>query len=364
MFRNFYKGKKVFVTGHTGFKGAWLVHWLKDLGAEVFGYSVDIPTDPSLFEVCNLKNQIHHQVGNILDLKALKKSLKEAKPDVCFHLAAQALVRPSYDDPLLTYQTNILGTAHVLEALREVPSVKVFVNITSDKCYENDERQEGYTETDPMGGHDPYSASKGCAELIFSSMYRSFYKGKIGISMASARAGNVIGGGDWAKDRILPDAIRAWISKKALQIRSPNAVRPWQHVLECLSGYLWLAVMLSEKAHELSGEGFNFGPDIRTHQPVQKLIETFKQTWGEGKVDYDLMEGTSKKEAHFLMLNCEKSEKKLGWSANLAFEESVELAASWYKQYYENPKNMNKFTSDQIKKYENMAIERKRVWTA
>lgn len=276
-FKSIYNGKKVLVTGHTGFKGAWLTLWLTELGADVAGYALEPPTNPSLFDTLKLADRINHNIADVRDADKLSSIVEQAKPDIVFHLAAQALVRYSYNDPKTTYETNILGTVNLLEAVRKTPGVKAVVNVTSDKCYENKEQMIGYKEDDPMGGYDPYSSSKGCSELVTAAYRKSFF-GENGfdkshdVALATARAGNVIGGGDWADDRIIPDCVRALVKNESIEIRRPKATRPWQHVLEPLSGYLHLAALMYEKPNDYC-MGWNFGPLDEDIIEVEEIVK-------------------------------------------------------------------------------------------
>lgn len=327
-----FKGKRVFITGHTGFKGSWLTRWLIDAGAEVCGYSIDIPTKPSLFEALGLAGWIRHHMGDVCDFGRLKSVFDEFQPEIVFHLAAQPLVRKSYDDPLSTFSTNIMGTAHMMECLRRNSSVRAAVMVTSDKCYENVGQEAGYTETDRLGGQDPYSASKGAAEIIFSSYVRSFFgRGSAGI--ASARAGNVIGGGDWSEDRIVADCARAWSEGKSVGLRNPASVRPWQHVLDCLSGYLTLACALLESPENFRGQSFNFGPSEKENFTVQELCDLMREYWPEAKWHKVDAEPT-KSESVLLKLNCEKAYRILGWQPVWGFQDAVKNTAAWYRRYY------------------------------
>lgn len=349
--REFYKGKKVLVTGHTGFKGSWLSIWLLELGADVIGYSSGIPTDPSNFKACRLKNRVKHIEEDITDIETLRSVFKGYSPQVVFHLAAQPIVRLSYEKPQETFLTNIAGTVNVLECLREFDSVKSAVIITSDKCYKNREWIWGYREDDEMGGNDPYSASKGAAELVFHSYCESFFKYGKGIcKVASARAGNVIGGGDWAADRIIPDCVRAFSQGKTLSIRNHMATRPWQHVLESLSGYLWLASQLTGN-ETINCEPFNFGPDQKVVESVKELIRVFTKHFG--LVDYKYQKDIKGvKESLSLRLSCDKALKSLKWHSVLSFEKTVKMTADWYKHFYGNKNvDMFPFTKKQIQEY-------------
>ncbi len=350
--RKFFEGKRVLVTGHTGFKGSWLSIWLLELGANVIGYSSGVPTKPSNFEACLLKSRVKHIKGDIKNIVTLKKAFKDHSPQVVFHLAAQPIVRLSYEKPQETFLTNIAGTVNVLECLREFSFVKSAVIITSDKCYKNREWYWGYREDDEMGGNDPYSASKGAAELVFHSYCESFFKSKGDIcKVASARAGNVIGGGDWAVDRIIPDCVNAFSKGKTLSIRNHMATRPWQHVLESLSGYLWLASQLTTDIENINCNPFNFGPDQKVVESVKDLITTFRKYFGKGKYKYQKdMKGI--KESLSLKLSCDKALKILKWHSVLSFKQTVKMTADWYKHFYENKKvDMFQFTKNQIQEY-------------
>jgi len=363
MFNSFYKGKKVFITGNTGFKGSWLTQWLLSLGATVKGYSLYIPSQPSLFEVLKLEKNIDHFIGDVRDLKTLQKTMKDFQPDIIFHLAAQPIVHRSYDEPILTFQTNLIGTVNVLETIRNIPSIKVGVFITSDKCYENVEWEYGYRETDRLGGKDPYSASKACAEIAFSAYYRSFYTNPNCPQIATTRAGNVIGGGDWADYRIIPDSIRAWSENKKVIIRSPNATRPWQHVLEPLSGYLWLAKKLFEGEPETNGESFNFGPGSDVVKTVSELLNKMKKKWNGAIWEISNDYTDNRKEADLLKLNCDKALKRLQWESSLSFQETVDMTIDWYKKFYFSKADMIKFSLDQISSYQQISNGKDRSWT-
>ena len=342
MFNNIYENKKVFLTGHTGFKGSWLALWLNQLGAKVCGYSLAPNTDPSMFNVLGIENKIEKSViGDILDNITLEKAMSDFEPDIVFHLAAQPLVRLSYSEPVLTYKTNVIGTLNVLEAARKCKSVKVFVNVTTDKCYENKEINRGYKEDEPMGGHDMYSSSKGCVEIMSSSYRRSFLQNDDTYAMATARAGNVIGGGDWALDRLIPDCIRAINNNEKIEIRNPIAVRPWQHVLEPLSGYLLLGEKLLEDG-KIYAEGFNFGPNedsvLKVADVAQKVIEFY----GQGEVVIHKKDNLH--EAGLLMLNIEKAKKVLNWSPVYTPNQAIEKTVMYYftlNQISEYTKNIN-----------------------
>lgn len=360
MFDGAYAGRRVLVTGHTGFKGSWLCRWLLGLGAEVAGFSLYLPSQPCNFEVLGLDRQLADMRGDIRNYAELENAIAVFQPEIVFHLAAQAIVRASYDEPKQTFDTNLGGTVNLLEVIRKTPSVRATVLITSDKCYENVEWEYGYRETDRLGGKDPYSASKACAEIAISSYARSFFS-QTGQKIASTRAGNVIGGGDWAKDRIVPDCARAWAQGRALTIRNPAATRPWQHVLEPLSGYLWLGAQLSQDRPELNCEAFNFGPGAEVNQPVSVLIAEMAKVWqGSGcNVGAD---ASHKPEAGQLKLCCDKALQRLGWHALLSFEETVRMTAEWYREYHAGRCDMSAFLLGQIRAYESMAVERGLPW--
>ena len=345
----FWKGRKVFLTGHTGFKGSWLSLWLKQLGAHVTGYALEAPTVPAIFEVAKARETLQKSIhGDICDIDTFKKSMQEASPEIVIHMAAQSLVRDSYTDPVRTYNTNVMGTVHMLEAARSTSSVKAILNITTDKCYENNEWVWGYRENEPMGGHDPYSNSKGCAELVSSSYRRSFLQDSK-IALATARAGNVIGGGDWAKDRIVPDAMHAFINNKPLLVRNPLATRPWQHVLEPLSGYLLLCQQLIEQPKEFD-QGWNFGPNDEDAQPVATLADIMVKSWGEN-AQWQLDEGAHPHEARDLKLDCSKAKTLLKWNPIWNLDRALSETVQWYKAWHNN-EDMHKFTLRQIENYQ------------
>ncbi|MBI5195858.1 MAG: CDP-glucose 4,6-dehydratase [Nitrospirae bacterium] len=360
-FGNIYRNKRVLVTGHTGFKGSWLSAWLLALGAKVAGFSIDLPSKPSNFEVINLENKLKHIKGDVRDLKSLKRVFDDFSPEVVFHLAAQAITRLSYDIPHETFYTNMGGTVNVLECIRKSKSVKAAVIITSDKCYQNVEWAWGYRENDRLGGDDPYSASKACAETASHSYIKSFFSMKNSPKIATARAGNVIGGGDWASDRIVPDCIRAFSKKEKLEIRNPKAIRPWQHVLEPLSGYLCLGENLLLNNEKAAGESFNFGPLNTGNKSVEGLMRDFARIWGGGR--WGISKGhINKKESTFLKLNCDKALHYLDWHAVLSFEEMVEMTTNWYKAFYGGKKDMYSFTANQIEEYTKLAKRQGLVW--
>jgi CDP-glucose 4,6-dehydratase len=360
LFGDAFRGRKVLVTGHTGFKGSWLSAWLLSLGAKVSGLSNGVPTKPSNFEAIGLEKRITHFDADIRSAKDVARIINEVKPDFVFHLAAQSLVRMSFEEPVKTLETNVLGTMNVLEALRKANRPCNAVMITSDKCYDNVEWVWGYRETDHLGGKDPYSASKGAAEMVIKTYARTFFsKPESRVKVASTRAGNVIGGGDWAPDRIVPDCVRAWSSGKPVQIRSPKATRPWQFVLEPLSGYLALGHRLSEKPG-LNGEPFNFGPRDSAVYTVAELIAEMQKHWPGASVRVE--EERDSGEATLLKLSCDKALHFLGWKANLNFGEAARFTADWYRSFYERKADMFEETNGQIQGYVALARERGQAW--
>lgn len=365
MFNNKYKNKKVLVTGHTGFKGTWLTAWLLKLGAKVCGVSDQIPTKPSMFEELDLANKIDHHFCDIRNLKGFSKILHDYEPDFLFHMAAQPIVSVSYADPLNTISTNVMGTAVVLEALRLWNKPCSVVVITSDKCYENVEWVWGYKETDTLGGRDIYSGSKGAAEVIFHSYYSSFFNSQnSNVRLATGRAGNVIGGGDWAKDRIVVDCMKSWAADEVVVIRSPSATRPWQHVLEPLSGYLTLGAQLTEDDN-LLGESFNFGPRSEQSHTVLELLSDLGNMWNFDDLSkaYRVTANIPFHEAGLLKLNCDKALFKIKWEANLLYNDCVRMVGEWYYAFYKTDQNMYKLTMNQLNRYEEIAKGRNLVWT-
>jgi CDP-glucose 4,6-dehydratase len=360
-FDNVYRGRRVLVTGHTGFKGSWLALWLTQLGAEVAGYSIDVPTHPSNFELLGLDKRIKHYLGDVRDRQQLAHAIDEFKPEFVFHLAAQALVRRSYADPVTTFETNIMGMVNLLECVRERDWIEVTVLITSDKAYRNDEWCWGYRESDVLGGYDPYSGSKSCADLVAQSYVHSFF-GKSNTRVAITRAGNVIGGGDWADDRIVPDCIRAWSDGQSVEVRSPQATRPWQHVLEPLSGYLWLGAKLMQKAEHLHAEAFNFGPDATVNQTVGQLLDAMAKRWSG--VLWHVPQGfeQSGHEAKLLKLSCDKALFYLSWTAVLEFKDTVAYTVDWYRAWHQGGAAMFDFTSQQINQYCQSAKNKGLAW--
>ncbi len=365
MFGNTFKNKKVLITGNTGFKGSWLSTWLLSLQADVYGISKDVPTEPSMFRVLNLNDKITHFTEDVRNYSAIETIIKKIKPDFLFHMAAQPIVVTSYLEPVDTIATNVMGTTNILEALREINHKCTAVIITSDKCYDNVEWVWGYKETDALGGKDIYSGSKGAAELICKSYYHSFFKNteKSNIRVVTVRAGNVIGGGDWANYRIVPDCIRAWVKGESVEIRSPKATRPWQHVLEPLSGYLNTALAL-DRDISLNGESFNFGPHSKYTKTVKDLLEDLNKYWNLKQEPSYLSRITSEfHEAGLLKLNCDKALFHLKWMPTLDYDKLIEFTSTWYYNYYNSNKNMLEFTMNQIKEYEKIAILKEIAWT-
>jgi len=357
-----FQNKTVVVTGHTGFKGSWLSVWLTHLGANVVGLSYDVPTEPSNFIASEVCDMIHDHRVDVRNTNAIQTIFEQSQPDFVFHLAAQALVRPSYENPIDTFSTNAMGTVSVMEAIRSLQKPLVAIMITSDKAYDNVEWEQGYIETDRLGGKDPYSASKGMAELaIYAYLHSYFTKPETGVRIGIARAGNVIGGGDWATDRIVPDCMRAWSENKSVDIRSPQATRPWQHVLEPISGYFSLATHLYESP-SLHGEPYNFGPPEFQNHSVGTLIDEMKKHWDSVKWNDVSKSKEYVHEAGLLQLNCDKVLKDLQWTPTLDFEETVKMTIDWYREYYETKQSMNNFTINQIQQYAVLAERRGATW--
>ena len=353
MYNNFFKNKRIFVTGHTGFKGSWLCLWLESMGAHVTGFALNPPTDPSLFEMCGISKGMNSIIGDVRDLQSIRNAMDEAKPEIVIHMAAQPLVRDSYKIPVETYAINVMGTVHLLEAVRHCESVKAVVNVTTDKCYDNKEWVWGYRENEPMGGYDPYSNSKGCSELVTSSFRSSFFNPKDygkshHVALASARAGNVIGGGDWAADRLIPDMIRSFLKNEPVLIRSPYAIRPWQHVLEPLSGYLMLAKNLYENG-VLCAEGWNFGPEDADAKPVGWIVERLCSRWGDG-ASFIIDTNPQPHEASYLKLDCSKAKNRLDWHPRWNLETALEKIIDWTKTY-KNGDDLRAVTLKQISEY-------------
>ncbi len=355
-----YKSKKVLVTGHTGFKGSWLSLWLNKIGAEVVGVSDRIPSAPSNFEVNQIYDLVKDVRLDLLDTDSILNLVREEKPDFIFHLAAQALVRPSYEDPLKTLKVNSIGTANLLNAIHMTDHAITAILITSDKVYDNVEWVWGYKESDTIGGKDPYSASKGMAELVIKTYFNSFLKQTSDKKIAICRAGNVIGGGDWAKDRIVPDCIRAWANKEKVEIRNPRATRPWQHVLEPLSGYLHTGAILSND-NSINGEAFNFGPNDEQNYSVGELVDEMQKSWENVKW-INTNDQNKVYEASLLKLNCDKALSFLNWKPTLDFVDTVKYTVDWYRKYYEG-EDIFYFTKEQIEDYEKKAQSRGIAWS-
>jgi CDP-glucose 4,6-dehydratase len=356
LFGGIYKGRKVLITGHTGFKGSWLSILLHQLDADVFGYALNPPTNPNLYELANVDQLLTSTIGDIRDYNSLLECFQKYKPEIIIHMAAQPLVLESYNNPRETYEVNIMGTVNVFEAIRHTKSVRVILNVTTDKCYENKEWIWGYRENEPLGGYDPYSNSKGCSELVTSSFRSSFFNpkeySKHGVALASARAGNVIGGGDWAEGRLIPDFIRAIIKGEKVKIRSPYASRPWQHVLDPLSGYLTLCEKLFTHG-SVFAEAWNFGPDDHAAQNVEWIINKLCTLWNN-EVSYEIDQTPQLHEASFLELDCSKAKKLLGWVPRLSLEKALENIVDWTKAY-NNKSDMRQICINQIIDYYNIA---------
>lgn len=355
----FWRGKRVFLTGHTGFKGSWLSLWLQSMGAELTGYALSPPTNPSLYELANVAGGMCSILGDVRDLNSLKREIQKANPEIVIHMAAQSLVKYSYDNPVETYSTNVMGSVHLLEAVRNSKGVKAVVNVTSDKCYENREWVWGYREDEAVGGYDPYSNSKGCAELVTAAYRSSFFNPEQynhhGIAVASARAGNVIGGGDWSCDRLIPDFIRAIVAGETVVIRSPKAIRPWQHVLEPLSGYLLLAEKLYTQGNQFTG-AWNFGPNDTDAKSVEWIVNQLVTYWGNGasfRVDSN---AANFHEANFLKLDCNKARMNLGWYPQWNVTETIKRICAWHKAQL-NAEDINLYTLNEITQYQANAIK-------
>lgn len=369
MVNDFYRGKRVLVTGHTGFKGSWLVLWLAELGAEVYGYALEPPTKPSLFEEADIEKRMAlHRIGDVRDYQSLSRVVRETRPEIVFHLAAQPLVLYSYQEPRETYETNVMGTVNLLEAVRSVDSVRVCQVITSDKCYENREWVYAYREIDPMGGFDPYSNSKGCAELVISAYRQSFFQRdrlmEHGVSLASVRAGNVIGGGDWSENRLIPDCIRALEKDEPIKLRNPQAVRPWQHVLDPLSGYLWLAACQA-KSPAAFAEAWNLGPSAEGNLTVQQIVAQIIKEWGSGVCSSQgVPTHQNRHEATFLKLDTTKAQDCLGWRPLFTVAEAVSRTVEWYRYRRQSgQKKLDRFSIDQIQSYMKRGEERALAWS-
>jgi len=364
MFKGIYKDRTVLVTGHTGFIGSWLVLWLQSLGAKVVGYSLESSTKPSLFETLGLENEITHIIGNVQDNQNLSDNIEKYKPEIVIHLAAQPLVRVSYEDPVETFRTNILGTVNILDSIRKSDSVSSCVVMTSDKCYQNLDADRFHKETDPLGGSDPYSASKGAAEIITNSFRNSFFNKS---NIATVRAGNVIGGGDWAKDRIVPDCIRALTTNKKIMVRNPSSIRPWQFVLEPISGILWLGSKLYTKPEKYS-EAWNLGPNQTSNITVEKVVQNIIRIWDKDGSEKGSWLDTSKEsknqpnESISLLLDSTKALTSLEWKTIYSFETAINQTVSWYKSYYNNDTSMKELSVHQIEQYSKTADQMNITW--
>ena len=356
--KKFWSGKKVFLTGHTGFKGSWLSLLLHKLGAQVTGYALQPPTNPSLFEQCRIDKLVESIIGDVCDFEHLKRAMSAVEPEIVIHMAAQPLVRESYRIPVETYMTNVMGTVHLLEAVRGCSSICAVVNVTTDKCYENKEWYWGYRENEPMGGYDPYSNSKACSELVTSSYRSSYFNSqcddKYGVALASARAGNVIGGGDWAKDRLIPDCIQALLNNEIIRIRNPVAIRPWQHVLEPLSGYLTLSQQLYQYGNAFA-EGWNFGRDDYDSKPVEWIVNKLCEKWGDGAA-YQIDKGDHPHEAHYLKLDCSKAKSVLNWRPRWHLEHALDKIIEW-TYAYQNQADLRSVCLKQIDEYFEYKVE-------
>lgn len=364
MFDGVYKNKRVFITGHTGFKGSWLAFWLLLLGARVKGYALEPKTDQDHFVVTGTNSHIESVIGDVRDLDSIKNEISSFKPEIVFHLAAQALVRESYQNPVDTYQTNVMGTVNILEAIRVCNSVQSFVNVTTDKCYENVESVEGYPETAPLGGYDPYSSSKACSEIVTSAYRRSFFNLKDNIDVpliATARAGNVIGGGDWSKDRIMTDSISSLLRNKTIKIRNPFAIRPWQYVLEPLGGYLLLASKAFQRGYNKYSGSWNFGPNPGKVFSVKTVVDKVVECWGSG-MWHDASNPNDLHEARLLQLDITKARKELKWEPILEIEECVSMTVDWYRYLNEQDCNMHEFSKSQIDGYCKKAKSKMLEW--
>lgn len=350
-----WSGKRVLLTGHTGFKGGWLAVWLQELGADLCGLALDPPSVPNLFEEARVEQGMRSITGDIRDASLVKSVIADCRPEIVFHLAAQPLVRASYSDPLGTYATNVMGTAHVLDAIRQIDTVRAVVVVTTDKCYENREWLWPYRESDALGGYDPYSNSKACAELVAAAYRSSFFPPasymQHGVALATARGGNVIGGGDWAEDRLIPDMMRAFTAATPVRIRNPHAIRPWQHVLELVRGYILLAEALYERGSEY-GEAWNFGPDQSDARPVEWIVRQLVEMWGEG-ASWEIDGGVQPHEAQTLKLECSKAAARLGWRPGIDLRKALQMTTEWY-QAKRNGMSMRGVTAAQIEHYRSL----------
>lgn len=354
----FWRGRRVFLTGHTGFKGAWMSLLLRSFGADVYGFALAPDSKDGLFNVAGVADEVHHRIGDIRDLAAMRSALEEARPDVVIHMAAQALVRLSYDEPVETYETNVMGTVNLLEAARKVSGVSAILVVTSDKCYENTETLRGYVETDAMGGYDPYSSSKGCAEILTAAYQRSFFQGEKAALVASARAGNVIGGGDWSRDRLVPDIIRSFMAGEVVRIRNPNAIRPWQHVMDPVIGYLTLVQRMVQGGKRFA-EGWNFGPHEDSEVPVSVLVKSLATHWG-GDANWELDKGDNPHEAGYLKLDCTKARTQLDWQPVIGLDRALQLSSEWYRAFHRGA-DMRAVTLQQINEIIAPLIENQRA---
>lgn len=355
MNKDFWSKKKILLTGHTGFKGSWLSLWLQKLNSNVIGFSKSIPTNPSLFQLANIEDGMTSIIGDVCDYDKLEEVIKEYKPEIVIHMAAQAILRESHSNPVETYATNVMGTVNLLESIRKAGNVKVILNVTTDKCYEPNESSKGHLETDRLGGYDPYSNSKACSELVTASFRDSFFNPKEyhkhGTSLASCRAGNVIGGGDWGKDRLIPDIMKGILNNEIIKIRNPNSIRPWQYVLDPLNGYLILVEKLWSSGSEFS-EGWNFGPEENNEKPVKWIVEKLTKQWSKD-IKWDIDNNINLHEENYLRLNCIKANSRLGWMPKLNLEQGLEWIIEWYRQYKKN-NNMKDITEQQIEKFQKL----------
>lgn len=355
---NFWRGRRVFLTGHTGFKGAWMALLLRSFGAEIYGFSLAPESEHGLFVVAGLANDLNHRIGDIRDIAALRTAFEEANPEIVIHMAAQAIVRQSYGEPVETYATNVMGTVHLLEAARTLSCIRAIVVVTSDKCYENTGALRGYSESDPIGGHDPYSSSKGCAEIVTAAYRRSFFQTAAAPLVATARAGNVIGGGDWARDRLVPDIMRSFMAGDVVRIRNPAAIRPWQHVLDPVIGYLTLVERLFQRGREFA-ESWNFGPHQDSEVPVSVLVQKLASRWG-ADARWALDTGDNPHEAAYLKLDCEKARTRLGWCPVIDFGHALQLTSQWYRAF-QGGADMRALTLQQISAVVAPLIENQRA---
>ncbi|WP_286679921.1 CDP-glucose 4,6-dehydratase [Methanobacterium sp. 42_16] len=363
-FKNIYKGRKILITGNTGFKGSWLTTWLLELGADVVGYSMETPSQPNMFDILSLDKKMKYIKGDVRDGEKLDGVFAENQPEIVFHLAAQPLVLQSYQNPKITYETNVMGTVNLLEASKNCDSVEVVINVTSDKCYKNTGKKEGYKETDPLGGDDPYSSSKACSELITNAYRESFFKNELlecnKPELASVRAGNVIGGGDWAQDRLIPDCIRSLTTNNVINIRNPKSVRPWQHVLEPLSGYLWLAALMFDGKMSCC-DSWNFGPVNNLFMDVEEVVNHVIRSWDdEGK--YKIQINGQMPEKNFLSLDISYVENRLGWKPIYNVKKAIEETVRWYWKYYNESVDMYQFTLEQVNSYIKTARNQNLEW--